>query len=366
MTSRPCAAAHLHDSVEGWRSSYGIASSLHDAESPAIPVAEFHCPILCSQWNVPSPCPLFSLAPTATTTSSSPPPPHCHSPHPPPLLHASFDLADVTFIVASVTAVQPVPAPGSTDSQPLTAAAATAAAPAAAAPAAAGTAAAAAPAGGKRGVLLLDNGQAVAFDECMWCTQVGGGHGSSVPHPLTRLINFCAICPSGCGRQLVWQWGCCMLGSGHLSQHSTASLACFGIWSSFRGHPSNMSLGLSDMCFAMSLIWIFLCLLPPTAHVRSHHLISATVCSWTRLSKASRSPSDCFMQGAAAGWLQHTGLALDSDGFIRVDACLQSVSHPLVFAAGDVHSSDSHPRPKAGVIAVRQVRREGVMVGGRR
>ena len=39
---------------------------------------------------------------------------------------------------------------------------------------------------------------------------------------------------------------------------------------------------------------------------------------------------------------------------MRVDECLQSVSHPNVYAAGDVAAVDAHPREKAGVFAVRQ------------
>jgi selenide,water dikinase len=53
-------------------------------------------------------------------------------------------------------------------------------------------------------------------------------------------------------------------------------------------------------------------------------------------------------------WLATSGLALADDGFIDVDACLRSTSHPYVFAAGDVATMPAAPRPKAGVFAVRQ------------
>lgn len=57
---------------------------------------------------------------------------------------------------------------------------------------------------------------------------------------------------------------------------------------------------------------------------------------------------------APTPWLAAAGLAVDAAGFVRVNRCLQSVSHPFVFAAGDCASVDGAPRPKAGVYAVRQ------------
>lgn len=57
---------------------------------------------------------------------------------------------------------------------------------------------------------------------------------------------------------------------------------------------------------------------------------------------------------AAAPWIRASGLPVDDRGFMQIEDTLQSTGFPEVFGAGDIATQHRHPRPKAGVYAVRQ------------
>jgi selenide,water dikinase len=61
-------------------------------------------------------------------------------------------------------------------------------------------------------------------------------------------------------------------------------------------------------------------------------------------------------QAGGPAWLQSTGLALDAQGFIQVNAQLQTLTDPKIFAAGDIACFTERPLEKAGVFAVRMAK----------
>lgn len=92
-------------------------------------------------------------------------------------------------------------------------------------------------------------------------------------------------------------------------------------------------------------------------HLHLQHQVKALDGKAVHCTDADSLPADeVFLSTAAAppAWLAASGLSLSAKGFIGVNPFLQSMSHPNVFAAGDVADMLHSPRPKAGVFAVRQ------------
>ena len=83
---------------------------------------------------------------------------------------------------------------------------------------------------------------------------------------------------------------------------------------------------------------------------------AAGCASGLQLDDGTRLAVDCVIAATGvkpADWLAESGLTRAPDGFIAVQDGQQSVSHPEVFAAGDVASRIDAPHAKSGVYAVR-------------
>ncbi|MDQ3025009.1 MAG: FAD-dependent oxidoreductase [Pseudomonadota bacterium] len=75
-----------------------------------------------------------------------------------------------------------------------------------------------------------------------------------------------------------------------------------------------------------------------------------------RLDSGLEFTTDAVFWATGAGahpWIRDSGLATDERGFLLTNDRLQSVSHSNVFGAGDCATDPDHPRPRAGVFAVR-------------
>jgi selenide,water dikinase len=92
-------------------------------------------------------------------------------------------------------------------------------------------------------------------------------------------------------------------------------------------------------------------------HVHTPARVSEVTSSGLVLESSDSHPLDEILwvtHASAPAWPGECGLDVNERGFIKVRDTLQTLSHPEVFAAGDVAAVVAHPREKAGVFAVRQ------------
>ncbi len=76
-----------------------------------------------------------------------------------------------------------------------------------------------------------------------------------------------------------------------------------------------------------------------------------------RLDSGEALPFDAAVlatHAAAHAWPGDSGLAVDDAGFIKISETLESLSHPGIFATGDIAALAGATLPKSGVYAVRQ------------
>lgn len=87
-----------------------------------------------------------------------------------------------------------------------------------------------------------------------------------------------------------------------------------------------------------------------TAQERDDHVILQMTSGQSLVCDVSLWATDA----TAPEWLRSSGLATDDRGFVVVDRTLRSISHPALFASGDIATLQDVACPKAGVLAVRQ------------
>jgi selenide,water dikinase len=76
-----------------------------------------------------------------------------------------------------------------------------------------------------------------------------------------------------------------------------------------------------------------------------------------RLRSGREMPCDTAIvstKAQAPSWFAQTGLARTAGGYLALRPTLQTITDDGIFAAGDCATVVEHPRPKAGVFAVRQ------------
>lgn len=89
--------------------------------------------------------------------------------------------------------------------------------------------------------------------------------------------------------------------------------------------------------------------------IRLHKAQAVGVAEGFQMSTGELLKADCVIATTGARparWLANTALARDEQGYILVDAQQRSVSHPNVFAAGDVCVREDIRLPRSGVHAV--------------
>ncbi len=91
------------------------------------------------------------------------------------------------------------------------------------------------------------------------------------------------------------------------------------------------------------------------AGIELHEQRAAGIEQGVMLADGTRLQADCVIAAAGASappWLTGTGLKLNEQGYVAVNSHHQSLSHPQVFAAGDVCARQDVPMSRSGVHAV--------------